>query len=362
MLIASFTVLFGLLIYWLLGFVMRDLGTWPGPAYEVLEKQMLDKALVTESQQVESSLAETQQTIEDLRRQQQALRDSAANAERTMNQLLELQRLSLQQGVKPTESEQEALAKSEQLFLATQEQVQQISEQIARLTEQQRTLEGRKRDLDARLQKARKEVRAAYQDQLTRHNLKLAALKLAVLLPLVILAVWLALKRRGALYAPMIHAFGLAVLAKVLMVMHEHFPSRFFKYILVGVSLLVVARILVHLIRMVAFPKTDWLLKQYREAYEHHLCPICSFPIRRGPLKYLAWTRRSIRKLAARIEPANETAPEEPYVCPLCGVTLFEECPECRAVRHALLPACWKCGAEKPVESPAASRVSQPNK
>lgn len=119
--ITSFTVLFGLLLYWLIGFVMRDLGSLPGPSYAELEKRLLEAALVAESQQVETSLNQTVQTIADLRRQQQALRDSAANAERTMNQLLELQRLSLQQGVKPTESEQEALAKSEQLFLATQE-------------------------------------------------------------------------------------------------------------------------------------------------------------------------------------------------------------------------------------------------
>lgn len=212
------------------------------------------------------------------------------------------------------------------------------------------------------MEEARKKVRAVYQTQWTQHNLKLAGLKLAILVPLVALAVWLTLKRRHTLYAPMIYAFGLATMAKVLMVMHEHFPSRFFKYILVGVSLLVVARLLVQLIRMVAFPKTDWLLKQYREAYEHHLCPVCSFPIRRGPLKYLAWTRRSIRKLAARLEPAQGPILEEPYVCPLCGVPLFEECPTCQAVRHALLPACWKCGATKPVVPPEASRVSQPSK
>jgi len=132
--------------------------------------------------------------------------------------------------------------------------------------------------------------------------------------------------------------------------MHEHFPRRYFKYVLIGVALALVVRVLVGLLRTVAHPKFEWLLKQYREAYEHHLCPICSYPIRRGPLKYLFWNRRSVGKL--RLPAADPTAPEETYICPACGTSLYETCPSCGGVRHALLPVCPRCGAQKNLAAP----------
>jgi predicted RNA-binding Zn-ribbon protein involved in translation (DUF1610 family) len=96
---------------------------------------------------------------------------------------------------------------------------------------------------------------------------------------------------------------------------------------------------------MIAFPKRDWLLKQYREAYESFLCPICAYPIRRGPLKYMAWTRRSIRKVSLRASAADTGDDAGPYTCPMCATGLFEKCASCSAIRHSLLPACDQCGA-----------------
>ncbi|MBN2507140.1 MAG: hypothetical protein JXQ71_10630 [Verrucomicrobia bacterium] len=60
-LVCGFSLLFGLLVYWVLGFVLRDIAA---------HKQ-----------------------------RQSVLRDRTLNSERTMNQLLELQRLTLQKGL-----------------------------------------------------------------------------------------------------------------------------------------------------------------------------------------------------------------------------------------------------------------------
>jgi hypothetical protein len=76
----------------------------------------------------------------------------------------------------------------------------------------------------------------------------------------------------------------------------------------IGVSLV----ILIYALRAIAFPSQDWLLKQYREAYESLLCPICSYPIRRGPLKYMIWTRRSLRRLTAPPRPTPTTKKRTP--------------------------------------------------
>jgi hypothetical protein len=158
------------------------------------------------------------------------------------------------------------------------------------------------------------------------------------------MAVLLVVKWRSSSYAPLIYALGIAVLTRVALVMHQYFPTRYFKYVLILVALVVVAWSLVYLIRLVASPGKDWLLKQYREAYETFFCPICEYPIRRGPLKYQFWTRRSIKRRAHPSAPASDA--EQPYTCPTCSTALFEECTKCHAIRHSLLPACTACGKE----------------
>ena len=141
----------------------------------------------------------------------------------------------------------------------------------------------------------------------------------------------------------MIYALNLALLAKVFLVMHEYFPADYFKYVLILSALGVIGYLLARLLKMVAEPSRDAQLKQARESYEAFLCPTCQYPIRRGPLKFMAWTTRSLRK---RSQPLVNV-PDEPYTCPSCATELFGKCPSCGKIRHSLLPACEHCGAEQ---------------
>jgi predicted RNA-binding Zn-ribbon protein involved in translation (DUF1610 family) len=177
--------------------------------------------------------------------------------------------------------------------------------------------------------------------------MKLAFLQLAILLPILAAATVLVIRKRGSIYFPLFLAAGIATLIKVALVTHEYFPSRYFKYILIGGLLIVVARLLIYFIRTSAFPKAQWLLKQYREAYERFLCPVCDYPIRVGPRRFLFWTRRTVNKI---VVPTNSGDPEETYTCPSCGSELFEECQACHGVRHSMLPSCTHCGAEKQIK------------
>lgn len=354
LLIYSFTGAFGLLVYWLLNFVVRDIATWPGPDYPQVEKRIRDPGLAAKLADLQSQIEETNRAIASRKGRQAVLRDSTSNSEKTMNQLLEVQKLTLQKGVTPSADEVKALAESQRLFLANQTKYQEMNDQLATLTDQLGELQNQQREAQKRLDVQTPAVQKEYNRLQSRHQWKLAALKLAVLLPLLGAAVWLFLKKRGALFAPLIYGFGLALIIKVTLVMHEHFPRRYFKYILILAALLLVTRILVYLLRSMAFPKLDWLLKQYREAYEHFLCPVCSYPIRRGPLKSLFWTRSSLKKL--KVPTSDPAAAEEPYVCPVCATALFEECPACKHLRHSLLPACVHCGAEKPLQPAAAAQ------
>ncbi len=337
-----FTLIFAVLWFWLLGFVVDDIGTWPGPSYAELEQRRLDPALVTQADALQRQIADTERRIIQQKARQELLRDSTANSQTTMNQLLEFQRSSLAKNLLPSADERKALAESQQRFLANQSQYQTLNEQLVQLNEQLRSLKDRQQQSEEALNRQRGPIREEFQRLDRAHDLRIAGLKLAVLIPLLVVGVLLFPKYRSGPYAPLVYAFGGTVLLQVGLVMHQYFPSRYFKYVLIVAALAIVLQALVYLIRMVAFPKSDWLLKQYREAYEAFLCPVCSYPVRRGPLKYMVWTRRTIKKMAP--PPAGSNDVDEPYTCPMCSTRLYGECENCHAVRPSLLPSCQKCG------------------
>ena len=88
----------------------------------------------------------------------------------------------------------------------------------------------------------------------------------------------------------------------------------------------------------------DRQIKQYREAYERFLCPVCEYPIRTGLRRFLYWTRRTVHKTIPAQASSGQPLQDEPYSCPSCGTTLFEDCRQCGHSRHSLLPHCSHCG------------------
>ena len=152
-------------------------------------------------------------------------------------------------------------------------------------------------------------------------DIRLACLQLLILIPLLAAGALLIVKKRSSIYFPLFLGYGAATLLKVSLVIHEYFPSKYFKYVLILGLLIAVAKLLIYFIRAIAFPKAQWLTKQYREAYERFLCPICEYPIRTGPRKFLFWTRRTVNKI---VLPKDSTK-DESYACPACGTVLFEE-------------------------------------
>lgn len=337
------TFLVALLFYWLLGFVLSDIGSMRGPQWAEVEEARVDAGLRQQEEALQRQVEQIQFAIRASTNRQAVLRDSTDNSERTMNRLLEFQKLSLQKDVTPSELEQNALAESQELFLQRQRQYQEINDRIAELSEELRALEAAQRENSRLLQEARRPAREEHARLAARHQLRLGFYQLAVLVPLLIVLVGVILKRRTSLYTPLLFAAGVATALRVMLVMHEHFPRKYFKYILILTALTLAVVALVYLLRMVAFPKPGWLLKQRREAYERFLCPVCAFPIRRGPLRYSFWNRRTAKRLLPGADAAR--SPEEPYVCPVCASSLFEECPACHGIRASLLPACNHCGA-----------------
>lgn len=341
-----FSGLLGLLCYWLLTFMVDDIGSRPGPDYATIERAELDPTLTARRAQLVREIEEVRRQIAEMETQQNLLQDSTRASQQTMNQLIDLRRLSLEKEVAPAPAEQEALAEAEHRFLENQRQYQQMAETVARQNLRRVALDEELRGVESSLEVARQPLDDKFRTLNEQHHWKLAAWKLSLLVPLLLIGALISWRLRGGPYAAMAYAFALAVGIKVFVVMHHHFPAQYFKYILIGTLLIVVIRVLVHLLRMMAHPKVEMLVKQYREAYEAFLCPVCAYPIRRGPWRFLAWTRSSVWKI---VPPVATGETEEPYTCPVCTHTLYEKCTACGGVRPSLLTACPHCGNQRPV-------------
>ena len=345
--IRFFTVVLAGLVFWLLSFFVDDIGSIEGPQYETIEAKHLDKGLLEKQTAQETQLAELSRQIDNQNELQKLLGTSSQNLQQTISQLLDLQKRGLEKNVAFSDKEQANVTSSLALFLDNQKKYQDLNQSLSEMLRQKQAIEAEKQKTEQQLEEQRKPAKEEYERLNERHRWKLASYQLAVLLPLLAIAAVLAVKKRGGLYYPLYLAFGAATLLKMAVVIHEYFPSQYFKYILIGALIIVVVRLLMHFLRATAFPKLQSLLKQYREAYECFLCPACEYPIRIGPRRFLFWTRRTVNRLVVP-NPVREE--EEAYICPACGTSIFEECPSCHKIRHALLPHCEHCGNEKAIQ------------
>ncbi len=63
LLIGILTVAMAILCIWLLGFVIDDIGSLPGPNYEAIKKQLLDPAVIEKQKSVAGDIAKTARKI-----------------------------------------------------------------------------------------------------------------------------------------------------------------------------------------------------------------------------------------------------------------------------------------------------------
>ena len=334
----------GVLFYWLLGFITRDIGTMKGPDYDAVRPKHVDAQLSFKQEALQEDVARTKKDIRDQQEQQRILRDTTTSLQNTMNQLLSIQRQSIERDVDFSDESKRTLQESQTAFLENQKKYQAYNDEISVLTRQQRQLESQLEavSLDVRGQEAA--ARREFNELTARHRMKVGVVKLAVLLPMFLVAAWFFMTRRTGPYWPVVYAAFVSAFIKVAQVSFEYFPRKYFKYIALLVLIGIVLWILVWLISRIIAPRKDWLMKQYQQAYDKWICPVCSKPIRTGPLRWMAGAKR---KFVVSAGQDAESAKQPRYICPSCGTCLFDKCGECKEIRHTLLPYCEHCGAQQ---------------
>lgn len=342
-LVMMLNIILAILFYWLLGFVLDDIASQPGPSLQEIQDSYKDKNLVTQEDALNKQLAKLNQTISAQTQQQTLLKTSIDGYRDTMNQLLDLQKSSMQKGVTFSSEAQQNLTNVTKLYLDNQQKFQNLNRAIADANAQAQQLQSQVNTIDSTFQKQMDQAYKDYDSQLTRYNLEIAAIQLLVLIPLLLIAAYFFRKYRQSIYRSMIMAVGIAIIIKIVFVMHDNFPSRFFKYILILALIYFVVRALRAMLHMIVAPQKNWLLKQYREAYQRMQCAICQYPIQPGALKF-SMPQKPKDKQQSDVEYLEHI---EGYTCPSCGEQLFEKCDHCQHTRHSLLTYCDNCGAEK---------------
>ncbi|PCJ33160.1 MAG: hypothetical protein COA90_00570 [Gammaproteobacteria bacterium] len=344
--IKLFTLLLSIFSFWLLGFIVHDIDTIEGPSYTEYENRAVSEKNVLTRTELRKEISLLRINIENEETNQRVLKSSTNNLQKTISQILAIQKLDTANETQRGEEESKAFSNSLNLFLENQKQFQAINTTISTLTTEKQILSKQLEDIESIIEIDKKKGRAEYYTVLDTHNSKIAFYKLSLLAPFLLLALFAAYKTMGKPSFPIYLSFALATVLKVSLIIHEYFPSKLFKYVLLLMLIVAVLRLLSYFIKAVAAPKKSLLIKQYRDSYTHFLCPMCEYPIRKGPMKYLFWTRKTLKKLQL---PTTSEPDNNPYHCPSCGTGLFEPCSSCNSIRHSLLPYCESCDDEKEV-------------
>ena len=338
------SLILAVLLFWLLGFLIKDIGSLRGPDFSKVQADYVDAELVRKQKSLKESLDVIKNNTRNKREQQGILKDSTNNLQNTINQLLSIQKQNIERNLDLSTRQQQTLAESQTLFLENQKQYLALNTEIAEQTSQQHRLEKELASVSGQINKQRTSARNEYDKIMSKHRLKVAALKLAVIVPIFLVSAWFFIKKRSGIFGPIIYAMFIAAFIRISLVVYEYFPRRYFKYIALLVIIAVVLRLLLYLLKRIAAPKKDWILKHHQEAYDKGICPICGKPIRVGPLRYAIGHKRRALVLAGQ---GGQACKQELYTCPSCGTELYEKCDKCGDIRHSLLPFCEHCGNEK---------------
>ena len=333
----------GVLFFWLLSFVENDIGDIKGPDWNKIRRQYVTEDLDQQQNSLSKEVKTLKRKILTQGEQQQLLNRSTESLQATIKQLLSPQKESLTKDVEFTKKRKQTLHEAQAAFLENQQKYQVYNKEIAELTRQQRAKEDSLAGIKETIQTKEQDVRAEYNKLYEKHRLKVAVLKLAFLVPVFLVVSFVFMKYRASAYWSLVWAVFIASFIKISLVVHEYFPAEYFKYIALLVIIVIVLRILVYLIRMIVAPKKDLLIKQYQQHYDKCICPICSKPIRTGPLRFLGGFGKKARALAGQAAAITQQS----YSCPSCGEELYGNCTKCGNIRHMLLPYCEHCGVER---------------
>jgi predicted RNA-binding Zn-ribbon protein involved in translation (DUF1610 family) len=176
------------------------------------------------------------------------------------------------------------------------------------------------------------EAQSKYQDALQRSELRVFLYRLALTLPLLVIAGWLFVRQRKSQWWPFVWGFILFALFAFFVELVPYLPSyggyvRFITGIIITV-----------LVGRYAIVALNKYLAQQR------LAEAQPDKVRRDVLSYDAALARLDKKVCPGCERPVDLKDTEIDFCPHCGIGLFDHCHACNARKSAFSPFCPACG------------------
>lgn len=336
-------VVLGFLFYWLLTFVEHDIGSIKKPDWEKIRREYITEEMDDNQAQLRRDVESLNRQINALKEQRRTLGSSINTLRTTMDQLLAIHKQYIDKEEPIPPESMQTLHDREAEFLADQKKDQQYTQEISILIERRQQKDDELFTTSEKIKSFEEDAREDQKERNKKFKFRVAVMKLSFLVPVFLVVSFLFMKYRAGAYWPLVWSGLIASFIKIALVAHEYFPTNYFKYIALLVVLGIVLRILINLIKMIVAPKKDLLIKQYQQFYDKHLCPVCTKPIKAGPLRYAGWKK----KTTVVAPQGTEIDKQQVYNCPSCGTNLYDKCERCGNIRHTLLPYCEHCGAEK---------------
>jgi predicted RNA-binding Zn-ribbon protein involved in translation (DUF1610 family) len=318
----------------LIGLGGKIVGDLPGVDQRLTLEQFMDPTQVVRNRAVRDSLGQLQRGRQAARDRAQLRQTAAANTYRNARSSFENWIATRTATIDPSQDpevvqrtrELDALKSSEQ---TAQSEVDRLDAELLQVSqaaeEQQRGY--------AVLENA---ARGRYDSARFRQELAVFGIRLALTLPLLLLAAWLVMKKRKHQYWPLARGFVLFALFAFFVELVPYLPS-YGGYVRYGVGVIASALAGIYAIRA---------MQRYvaRRAEEERQTE----SERRRALPY----EEAMKRIATGVCPGCErpiatTGTGAPAnFCVHCGMTLFDNCPSCGSRKNAFFHYCPACGVE----------------
>ena len=326
----------------LIGLGGKIVGDLPGVDQRTSLEQFLDPAQVARNRTVHDSLGRLQQGRMAARERAQLRLTAAANTYRNTRATFENWIATRTATTDPSQDpevvqrthELDALKAAERTAQAEVDRLDGELLQVSQATDEQQRRYGA-------LENA---ARGRYDAARFRQELRVFGIRLALTLPLLLIAAWLATKKRKSQYWPLARGFVLFALFTFFVELVPYLPS-YGGYVRYGVGVIGSGLVGVYVIR--AMQRYLARRAQVERQTERE---------RRRALPY----EEAIKRISTGVCPGCERPIAPTFggapanFCVHCGMTLFDNCTACATRKNAFFHHCPACGVQTAVVSAAA--------
>ena len=329
----------------LIGLGGKVVGDLPGVRQYVTPEQFLDSARVRRIDLARVPLERERRDLDAAQKRAQLQHQAASNAYNARRESFS-NWIATRRATTDPRQDPEVLARTRELdglnagVRAAQEEVDRLSADELRITQSLDSLGRQRATLDSLAARRYEGVRFSTE-------LRVFLIRLAITLPLLLVAWWLVLKKRKSQYWPLARGFVLFAIFAFFVELVPYLPS-YGGYVRYGMGIILTAVAGVYIIRAMRRYLARRAAEEQRSESE-----------RRRALDYEA----GIKQVTAGVCPgcerpiAQQNGGAPVNFCVHCGMTLFDTCQACGARKNAFFLFCPACGVA-PSREMAAGAVT----